>query len=202
MNFVIKNIDKKDYKRAIDLAVKGMHFNWYFKNDFLLYAYGKYFWYLELNEATQILAAYVDDKFVGVLLARFNNEKNMHNNFFEKAYVKVIDFIQNSFFKNSAGLYEETCEKQLNHYLLNNDPDGEIVFLAGDSNYKGVGTTLLHELENREKGKVVYLYTDDACTYEFYEHRGFIKNEENNITLKTEKGEVILNCFLYCKKIK
>ena len=202
MNFVIKNIDKKDYKRAIELAVKGMHFDWYFKNDFLLYAYGKYFWYLELNEATQILAAYVDDKFVGVLLARFNNEKNMHNNFFEKAYVKVIDFIHNIFFKNSAGLYEETCEKQLNHYLLNNDPDGEIVFLVGDSNYKGVGTTLLHELENREKGKVVYLYTDDACTYEFYEHRGFIKNEENNITLKTEKGEVILNCFLYSKKIK
>lgn len=32
---------------------------------------------------------------------------------------------------------------------------------------------LLRELEEREKGKKVFLYTDSACTYQFYEHRGF-----------------------------
>ena len=66
-------------------------------------------------------------------------------------------------------------------------PDGEILFLAADPNckIKGIGTALLCALEEREKGKTLYLYTDDACTYQFYEHRGFERMEE--------KGDYIRN---------
>ena len=45
-----------------------MHFDWYTKNKLLLNLYGRYFWYLELNRATQIIALYADDE-SGVLLA-------------------------------------------------------------------------------------------------------------------------------------
>lgn len=51
-----------------------MHFDWYLDNPFLLHAYGRYFWYLELNRATQILAAYVNHEFAGVLLAEIKGE--------------------------------------------------------------------------------------------------------------------------------
>lgn len=43
----IKDIDKKDFKKVIQYAINGMHFDEYLKNDFILQVYGRYFWYLE-----------------------------------------------------------------------------------------------------------------------------------------------------------
>lgn len=90
------------------------------------------------------------------------------------------------------------------HYLKFNTPDGEIIFLAADPDckIKGIGTALLNALEAREKGKTLYLYTDDACTYQFYEHRRFKRVEEKEIVLEMPKGRVPLKCFIYSKKIQ
>ena len=204
MNIEITEIRKQDYKKAIQFAIKGMHFDWYLDSDFLLNAYGRYFWYLEINRATQILAAYVDNKFVGVLLAEMYAEEKKQNNIFQKVYVKFVDIIQKTFFKDGAGLYEETTKAQLKKYLQNHKPDGEIIFLAADPDckVKGVGTALLNALEKREQGKTIYLHTDDACTYKFYEHRGFVRKEETDIVLEMPKGKVPLKCFVYSKVIE
>lgn len=203
MNIEIAEIRKQDYKKAIQFAIKGMHFDWYLDSDFLLNAYGRYFWYLEINRATQILAAYVDNKFVGVLLAEMYAEEKKQKNFLQKVYVKFVDIIQKIFFKGGAGLYEETTKAQLKKYLQNHKPDGEIIFLAADPDckVKGVGTALLNALEESEQGKTIYLHTDDACTYQFYEHRGFVKEEETDIVLEMPKGKVPLKCFIYSKTI-
>lgn len=203
MKLEIKDMQKKDYKKAIQYAIKGMHFDWYLNNQFLLNAYGRYFWYLEINRATQILAAYTDSRFVGVLLAEIRGEEKKQQNFFQKIYVKFIDMIQKAFFKGGAGLYEDTTKEQLAHYLKSNTPDGEIIFLAADPDckIKGIGTALLNALEEKEKGKLLYLYTDDACTYQFYEHRGFERVEEKKIVLEMPKGKVPLKCFVYSKRI-
>lgn len=92
----------------------------------------------------------------------------------------------------------------LENYKSQNNPDGEIRFLAANPNtkVKGIGTFLLNELEKREKGKEVFLFTDDQCTYQFYEHRGFNRVEEKDIVLDLNKNKVPLKCFLYSKKIK
>ena len=203
MNIEVRAIRKKDYKKAIQFAIKGMHFDWYLDNKFLLNAYGRYFWYLEINRATQILAAYVKDEFVGVLLAEIKNEKKQYQNLFQKIYVKFVDIIQKCFFKGGAGLYEDTVKEQLAHYLETNVPDGEIIFLAADPDckIKGIGTALLHTLEQREKGKTIYLHTDNACTYQFYEHRGFICVEDKEVVLDMPKGKIPLRCFIYSKTI-
>lgn len=57
----------------------------------------------------------------------------------------------------------------LESYKSKSNPDGEIRFLAANSEIKvkGIGTFLLNELENREKGKEVFLFTYDKCTYMF-----------------------------------
>ena len=203
MNIEIKDIRKKDYEKAIQFAIKGMHFYWYLNNKFLLNAYGRYFWYLEVNRATQILAAYVGDKFVGVLLAEIKGEEKKKQSFLQKIYVKLVDIIQKFFFKGGAGLYEDTTKEQLLHYLQSNTPDGEIIFLAADPDckIKGIGTALLNALEEKERGKTLYLYTDNACTYQFYEHRGFEKAEEKEIVLEMPKGKIPLKCFIYSKVI-
>ena len=72
------------------------------------------------------MAAYVDNKFVGVLLAEMYAEKKKQNSFFQKVYVKFVDVIQKTFFKDGAGLYEETTKVQLKKYLQNYKPDGKL----------------------------------------------------------------------------
>ncbi len=92
-------------------------------------------------------------------------------------------------------MYQDFCKKHT--------PDGEIIFLAAepDSKVKGIGTALLSTFEKDEQGKLVYLYTDNACTYQFYEHRGFTRSEEQQIILDLEKRKVPLTCLFYTKKI-
>lgn len=58
---IVTNIKRRDYKNAIQFAIKGMHFDWYLNRKFMLDAYGKYFWYMELNRVSHIYAAYSDD---------------------------------------------------------------------------------------------------------------------------------------------
>lgn len=203
MNIKILDIKKQDYRKAIQFAIKGMHFDWYLDSKFLLQAYGRYFWYLEMNRATHIFAAYVDSKFVGVLLAEIYGEKKIHRVWTERLYVKFVDLIQRLFFKGGAGLYDDTVKAQLGHYLQTNKPDGEIIFLAADpeAKIKGVGSALLNALEEKIQGKTLYLHTDDACTYQFYEHRGFQRVEQQDIVLEMPKGSVPLKCFIYSKRV-
>lgn len=203
MGIEIRDIRKKDYKKAIGFAIKGMHFDWYVDSAFARNAYGRYFWYLEINRATQVFAAYNGDEFLGVLLAEIKGEKRKNNNILQKCYIMLFELMVKLFFKEGVGVYEQTTEEQLAHYLKSHKPDGEIVFLAADpkSDIKGIGTALLNALAEKEKGKTVYLYTDSACTYEFYDHRGFERAEEKEIVMKLPKGDVNLNCFVYSKTL-
>ena len=84
MELAFKQLEKKDYKKAIQFAIKGMHFDWYTKNKLLLNLYGRYFWYLELNRATQIIALYADDELAGVLLADIKGKSKKHHSFSQK----------------------------------------------------------------------------------------------------------------------
>ena len=202
MKLELKELAEKDYKKVIQYAIKGMHFNMYIDNKTILKLYGKYFWYLELLNATQVLAVYYGDELAGVLIADIYGEPKYHRSFSKSIYVKFAEFIQKQFFKESVGIYDETNNRLLKEYKKNNKPDGEIRFLSSnpDLKVKGIGTMLLKELENREKGKEVYLFTDDQCTYQFYEHRGFDKVGEEDITLELDE-KVPLKCLLYRKKL-
>ena len=66
-----------------------MHFDWYLDNQFLLNAYGRYFWYLEISRATQVLAAYANNEFAGVLLAEMKGGEKKKQNFFPKIYINL-----------------------------------------------------------------------------------------------------------------
>lgn len=202
MELMLGELRKKDEKAAIQFAIKGMHFDWYMDNSVILNLYGRYFWYLETSRATQMIAAYADNKFVGVILAEIRGEKKLKHSFWRKAYVAFINFIQKVFLKEGVGVYDEANRQMFQNYVKSNKPDGEIIFLAADPDcgIKGIGTKLLAELERREQAKEVYLYTDNACTWQFYEHRGFERVGEKNITLELGKKSVPLICFLYRKK--
>ena len=198
----IKEIDKKDFKRVIQYAIKGMHFDEYLKNDFILQVYGRYFWYLEYTNATQVIAAYERDMLLGVIIVDMKDEPKPYKSFWKGLYVKIVDGIQNLFFGGGVMPYNEANKEMFARYTEHYNPDGEIRFLAADpdSEIKGVGTYLLNELSMREAGKEIYLFTDTNCTYQFYERRGFERIGEKEIVLELSDN-VGLKCLLYRKKL-
>ena len=200
MELEIRDLQKKDYTKPIEFAIKGMNFDAYVNNKLQLKLYGRYFWYLELMNATKIIAAYMGDELAGVLLANIKGEKKVHNSILKRMYIKVFEFLQATFFSD-GDFYDEANQKMLNEYKINNEPDGEIGFLAANPNVKvkGIGTMLVDELEKSMRGKEIYLFTDDKCTYKFYEHRGFSRYCEEDIIMNLGKKKVNLRCFLYNK---
>lgn len=154
-----------------------------------------------MTRATQVIAAYYGNEFAGALLCEIKGEKKKYRSFWKTVYVKIFDFLQNAFVKGGVGVYDEANREMFRDYCSKNAPDGEIIFLAAnpDIEVRGIGSFLLQELERREKGKKVYLYTDDACTYQFYEHRGFERAKQKNVDLVIGSKKVNLWCFLYSK---
>ena len=59
----------------------------------------------------------------------------------------------------------------------------------------------MEEFERREKGKQFFLFTDEGCSYQFYEHRGFERVGEKDILLDLNDRKVNFKCFLYSKNI-
>ncbi len=203
MNIEIGTLRKADEKKAIPFAIQGMHFDWYLDSRLLLSLYGRYFWYMELTRATQILAAYIDGELAGVLLAQVYGEDRQRPSFWRSLYVRLFDMLQKWFYKGGAGAYEKTNQEMFAAYRKNHTPDGEIIFLAANPacHRSGIGSALLAAFEHREPGKQIYLYTDDACAYPFYEHRGFERVCERKILLDLPNKQVPLRCFLYSKVI-
>lgn len=185
----------------MQFAIDGMHFNWYMDSKLLLNLYGRYFLYLALSRATQVISVYADNVFAGVLFADMKGESKKYRSFSKTVYVKVFEFLQHIFFKG-ADVYDRANKSMFRQYSMNNSPDGEIIFLACNPEIKGkgLGSIMLAELEKRESNKQIYLYTDNACTYQFYEHRGFKKSEERKIVLQLNGKSIPLVCFLYSKQ--
>ena len=203
MDIEIKALKRKDYSKVIDFAIKGMNFHRYVEGKVELYIYGRYFLYLELKRATQVFAAYIGDTLVGVLMASMNDEPRKYGSFCQNLYVKCVDIAMTIAYKGAIAPYDAANTAMLKAYEKRANPDGEICFLAADPAIqgKGIGTKLLDELTRREKGKLIYLYTDNHCTYQFYERKGFERSEEKKIEMKIHGKVAPLTCLLYSKTL-
>lgn len=202
MSLEIRSLRKQDFQKAIQFAIKGMNFNRYSDSKIVLNLYGRYFWYEELERASQVIAAYEGDQLVGVLLADMKGEKKTFPSIWRGLYVRMIDFLQRTFYRDGVEPYDAENREMFRKFSKDRHLDGEIIFLAADPEAKtrGIGTALLAEFERREKGKSVYLYTDNNCTWQFYEHRGFRRVGEKQVALEfNDVGEVPLSCYLYSK---
>ena len=141
-----------------------MQFNRYSNNKIFLNLYGRYFWYLELTNSTQIISAYIGDELVGVILANVEGEKK-YKSFSKSLYIKIYSFFQNILYKEGVGMYNEANKEMFEKYKNTNNPNGEIKFFAVNPNIKGkgIGSKILEEFERREKGKqFFYLPMKDA----------------------------------------
>ena len=96
--------------------------------------------------------------------------------------------------------YDAANKDMLLKYLGEHPIDGEIGFLVADPNsgVSGVGTALLEAFESRHSGKNIYLFTDDGCTYQFYDSRGFNQVGERTIAVNEDRDLV---CMLYVRRL-
>jgi ribosomal protein S18 acetylase RimI-like enzyme len=166
--------------------------------------YTKYFWYLELNRATQILAAYEGDNLLGVLLADMKNEPKALYSPLRQLYIHFIEWIMGIGYKGSSNEYNEANAGMLTDFKKKNSPDGELNFLAVDpkQNGKGIGSKLLAELERRESGKLIYLFTNTGNSFYFYERKGYERFDSRHIEILMHEKKIPHDCYLYCKKLK
>lgn len=198
----IRELRRQDYKKAMEYATEGMHLNRYTDNPFMLKLYARYFLFEELNRATRVLAAYEGDTLVGLLLVEIYGEPRKYARWGQKLYVKLFEGVQN-LYAPGVSAYEDANREMLEAYKAQYNPEGEMIFLTVNPQYegKGAGSTLLEELEREEPGREVFLYSDDWCTWQFYEHRGFSRMGEKRIVMELPVGQVPIDCYLYRKKL-
>ncbi|NEG70454.1 GNAT family N-acetyltransferase [Bifidobacterium choloepi] len=202
MELQIRELRKHDHDAVIQYAIEGMHFNAYLDNKLILNLYGRYFWYLELTNATQVIAAYMGDELAGVLVVDMDGEAKPYASMWKRLYVKVFDLLQHAFYKGGVEPYDKANEAMLAVYRKEHHPDGQIRFLAANPHLKakGIGTFLLNELARRVRGKELYLFTDSQCSYQFYEHRGFTRGGERDIDMDMKTKDVPLTCMLFSRQ--
>jgi ribosomal protein S18 acetylase RimI-like enzyme len=200
----IRTIKRKDFGKIQRFALQGMNFNMYTENRLELYFYTKYFWYLELNRATQIIAAYEGDDLLGVLLADMNGEPKIAYSPFRQLYIRFVEWFMGIGYKGSSDEYDKANAEMLADFKKNNSPDGELNFLAVDPkhNGKGTGSKLLSELERRENGKLIYLFTNTGNSFYFYERKGFECSDSRHIDILMHGKKIPHDCYLYSKKLR
>lgn len=203
MSIRIGELKQEDHKKAIEYAIKGMDFRRYIENKTILYLYGKYFWYLELLRATRVLAAYDGEKLEGILLAEVYGEEKRYRSLRKRIYVKCFSFFQKLFSGEGGGVYEETAKHMESKFAETNRPDGEILFFAVNPEAKRqkTGSLLLSVLQEQIPGKKMFLHTDDACSWQFYERRGFERAAEKDVLLHLGRKKTLLKCMIYHKRM-
>ncbi len=193
---------RKDFREALRFTVIGMQVDQYSDCRFLQNLYGRYFLYMEMQRATRLIAAYEDGKLTGLIMADIEGEKKRYGSFGRKLYILTSQFLMGLMMGNGTNSYGDANEEMLNAYRKRSAPDGEIGFLAVDPDLQnhGTGTRLVKALQKQLPDKELYLYTDDNCTYQFYDHRGFTLEETRKITMDLQGKQVPLTCMLYSWK--
>ena len=197
-------LQRKDYGRAIRFASIGMHFERYLSNRVLRYLYARYFLLDEILNATDVIAAYEDDKLKGLLMARIEgSEERSSGAIASRLYVRLFSLLQGTIAGRGTDAYELANKEMLKEYSSKYLLAGEVIFLAVDptSHGQGIGRMLIEELSRRHKGQRIYLFTDSGCSYGFYEHMGFVRVGERDIMMNILSKDVPLKCLLYSKEL-
>jgi len=149
--------------------------------------------------------ATLNDKVVGVISGIVNGEKPKYRHFLEDGTTHAITLL-GATGREQRGIYEYfTKEKEVYSQLsagLHDDYNGclDFLILSEEAQGLGIGKKLWTNLKayfEEKNVKSVYLYSDTACNFGFYEHQGFVRKREQNMDLNFE-GEIYQEMnFLY-----
>lgn len=157
-----------------------------------------------LNQSTFGLIAEIDGENMGFILARVDNERLQMRQFQSDPYqalIKILSIQPNNFSEHFSFLMHEQA---INTAMLSRSDrqfEAEIcllIVLPAARGY-GIGSKLYQKtIEYFKKHDVsnYYLFTDDACDYQFYESREMIRSQTQPLKPK-ETEDNTFNYYLY-----
>lgn len=205
-NIKYRAIEEKDYNEVGEILNQAFGLFKYMPDEKMLENFKLQYVYSCLTEATYTSVAEKDGRVVGIIMGNAKSDYNVFSHF---SYIfKTI------LYSLKMGWHGRKYKKQMKEYKKlhriyhefskkhKNDFDGVLTLFAVDKDCQGlgVGKTLLKglfEYLKKQNIKNIYLYTDTTCNYNFYEHRGFKRLEEQTLELTREEKNFQMDVFLY-----
>lgn len=190
---------REDLVSAERFATVGMHLDRYTRNGLESWAYGRNCMCGAIAGSTHFYGAYEGNRLVGFLLADMHGQRRPYGHSWFSACHRLLGAFIGMVDADAA---YDAANRRL-RAALDPAPDAELVFFAADPELvgKGIGTRLLQAFEGDFAGRRVFLYADDACTYQFYEHRGFTRAGLEHIEGEAPGGHVSMDCMVYVKQL-
>lgn len=117
----LRSLKRCDHSRAVDFAVRGMHFDWYMNSRFLKQLYGRYFLCLSLCRASQVIAAYEGERLAGVLIADFNDKKRLWSTPLKRGFVHLFCLLQ-GIYASGTDVYDNVNREMYTEFLKGHSP--------------------------------------------------------------------------------
>lgn len=199
--FTFKKLKNEDIEKIIEYTIKGMNFDKYFKTHKDTQDYGRFYVYREMEHSSDYLALYNDDRFLGVLFYNVLKDSKLQLNnrqrqFFDNYYKKALKEYPNDFLTYPNAIDEMKIKNNLSSYDL------EMTLFVVDQTrtHEGIGSFIYDKFACMFKDKKVYVFTDENCSYGFYENKGFTKIDEKYLVYYNDE-ESSENVLLYKKTL-
>lgn len=199
----IKESDGEDIKKLIN---ESFGLSGYISNKSVLDSWLNVYLQSCLAEQTFACIAQEDDRVIGVIMGKANSDykaaahakhiflMGWHTlNMQAKAAFHKISTKSNTEMHEIYSQLSKACPQTFDGVLT-------LFAVSEQSRGKGVGKGLLMRLldyQRKNKVKNIYLYTDSACNYGFYESQGFKKLGEKYLTVEREGVPTRLDVYLY-----
>ncbi|APT84733.1 GNAT family N-acetyltransferase [Corynebacterium aquilae] len=194
-------LQRSDHAVIIETIEKEMHLEKYIANPLIRRLHARSFFYEELAQATHVFAAYDDGEFAGLVLLRLDGHKPQGMPLWARALSAVVHQLEKK--EDGIAAYARTNAQLLEQYQRQHGTDGEILLLSANPRHRvrGIGSALLSQVATVAQGKHLYLFTDEGCTFEFYNRKGFHRVGEQTMEFNYAGKPHSFRCFLYSTTI-
>ncbi|WP_461612488.1 GNAT family N-acetyltransferase [Clostridium sp. Marseille-QA1073] len=205
-NIIYRDIKETDYQSIKKLINETWSVEKFVKNKKLLDKVLDMFLSICLMDSSFGKIAVKDGVVIGVILGHVQNEKKAYGTV--KHILKILRYsFSLLFYSKDDKLYVMEYLKVFKAYkeLMKNKKhlfSGNIELLALSEQCRGLGigkalVDNLFEYVKSKSVKSIYLYTDTACNYGFYDHTGFKRLDSKEITMNLKPRSSKKTIFLY-----
>lgn len=154
--------------------------------------------------------AIVNGEVVGLILGNLNKEKPTYRMLIEDSTALSLALMKASetdreniseFLSKTLQTNEELIKDRIGDY------QGSLELFVVSEKARGlkIGKRLWHELQSyfeNHHTQAIYLYTDTTCNFRYYDHNGFIRQSQQDVTLEFVGEQYPLTFFLYDYQFK
>lgn len=193
---------KKDYPEIETIIRKTWNYD-QFCSPKIAKQLAKIFLLSVLANQTYSQVALIDDKCVGVIMAKNIKEHHCPIKFRFNQFINILKLLVSKEGRDVSNIFNDV--NNIDRQLLQDshkEYQGEIAFFAVNETYRGIGLgkkLFLQALDYMKEANVneFYLYTDTSCNYHFYEHLGMIRRVEKQHAFPIEQTSATMTFYLY-----